>query len=175
MQLKRLIAAAALASTTVVALALPAGAATTAPTDENACTNGHWPAEMQGRPASLAPGAAAGVYLWHSENGWHLFVTHPGTDKAVFTGRIVSSGKIFGVARDTERRDRVKVTRSNKAIAFRFTNYGKLDGIHFRTRCAQKLTVTGSLNGHQLTPDQVFLGSGGVHPPTVPFTIERVH
>src|ERR1043166_3485586 len=93
--LKRLVASATLATFVAVGSVGTAFAADTPRTaSENACVNGHWPADAQGRPASLQPGATAGLSLWHTDTGWSAFVTHPGTDKVVFTGRIVSSGHI---------------------------------------------------------------------------------
>src|SRR2546428_9202959 len=72
-------------------------AATSTPTAAStatACTDGHWPLAVQGVPSLWHAGAAAGDYLWHDANGWHLRVTHRGTTRFVFTGRVVSSAPI---------------------------------------------------------------------------------
>ena len=45
---------------------------------------------VDGRPTQLAPGAAAGLYLWHDRDGWHAFVTHPGHHKVSFTINVTS-------------------------------------------------------------------------------------
>jgi len=157
--------------------ALPAGASTTAPpapADENACVNGHWPAEDQGRPASLAAGAAEGAYLWHNADGWHLFVTHPGNERVVFTGRIVSSGRIDGVGRRAESHDKVAVSKHDRIVGFRFTNFGHLDGVEFRTRCAQHLRFELRINGTRITPEEVYVGVDAHHPSHTPFEVSRV-
>lgn len=180
MQIKRFAAATTVAMmsfTGIAALAAPANAAdptTTTPTDENACVNGHWPADTLGRPASLASGSAAGAYVWHNADGWHLFVTHPGTDKVVFSGRVLSSGKIDGVGRRTEQRDKVNVSKRDKVVSFRFTNFGHLDGIDFRTRCAQRLGFELRMNGKRIAPEQVFIGADAHHPAHTPFAVTRV-
>lgn len=108
--------------------------------ESSQCRFGHWPADAQGRPSALATGAAAGAYLWHGEDGWHLFVTHPGDDRRVFTGSITSESRIHDVARRTERNDSI-VRKSAHRVTFSFQNYGRLDGVDFRMTCGRSFTV----------------------------------
>jgi len=75
-------------ATTSAATTSPAGATATTTTT---CTDGRWPASVQGVPTLFHAGAAAGDYIWHDATGWHLRVTHRGTGRVVFSGRIVSS------------------------------------------------------------------------------------
>src|SRR2546427_37402 len=63
----------------------------TAVSTTTTCTDGRWPLAVLGVPTLWHAGAGAGDYLWHDANGWHLRVTHRGTTRFVFTGRIVSS------------------------------------------------------------------------------------
>src|SRR5262249_22594606 len=49
-----------------------------------ACAGGQWQPAVQGRPAGFAGGDRAGDYLWHSLDGFHLRVTHRGTQRDVF-------------------------------------------------------------------------------------------
>lgn len=177
MFVKRMIARVAIGTMVLagsVAVAAPAGASEPA-SETTKCGFGHWPAEVQGKPGSLQAGAATGVYLWHDDNGWHLYATHPGHDRVVFKGRVVSSGHIYGVGRHVEGRDVVTVVGHDKSVDFRFANYGYLDGAHFRTSCARRIGVTGYINGVELTPDQVFIGADGHHPGSVPFEVARTH
>ena len=63
---------------------------TTAAAATATCDEGRWPAAAQGAPVTYHAGARAGDYLWHNGTGWHLRVTHPGSRRVVFSGRIVS-------------------------------------------------------------------------------------
>jgi hypothetical protein len=172
-----LVAAAGIA---VTAMAGPAAAATTAKKD---CDETHWPASVQGRPSTLQDGAAKGVYLWHDNEGWHLRVTHPRpadaggqeqtSQKVVFTGRIESATKIDAVPRHDEKAD-VVLERGEKNVSFRFTNYGYIDGLDFRTACAPRITFAFKADGKKLPSSMIFVGSTNMHPKTDPFTVRRV-
>jgi len=176
--MNRRLSAAVLATTATLALAAgatPASAATTQGESTAAsCPSGRWPSSVQGRPDSLEPGAATGVYLWHNRSGWHLRATHPGSKKVVFTGRINASRPMRKTPVALEGADWVAISADRKTIRFRFTNYGHLDGFDFTTACAPAIAVTGAVNGTQLTSPQVFLGDDGNHPTSVPFRIERL-
>ena len=64
----------------------------TEPTTTPVTCDGHWPAATQGVPSTWKAGAVAGTYIWHDATGLHLRVTHRGTAKLVFAGKIVSTG-----------------------------------------------------------------------------------
>lgn len=155
--------------------AAPAGAAegATEPAAEAAgCNAGMWPANVGGQPASFEAGAATGVYLWHTDAGWRLRVTHPGNDKVVFRGAVTSASTIHAVERRTESGDAV-VTPGRRRVAFRFTNYGHIDGMDFRMACGPGFAVNVSVNGRTIPADQVFIGADGHHPDQAPFRVER--
>ena len=163
----------------VVAMASPAMAASGAPSPEPAqdnatCVNGHWPGVTDGRPTQLEAGAEGAVYAWHDDTGWHLRATHAGNGKQVISGKITSDGAIYAVARHTEGRDRVAHSASRHTVAFRFTNYGHIDGLDFKVRCGNHLRFNGQDDGTQLTPGQVWIGHNNDHPTSVPFEIDRV-
>ena len=139
-----------------------------------ACPEGRWPATVQGQPTSLKAGAALGDYLWHDSKGWHLRVTHPGKAKVVFTGRIVSSAPLDAAPRKLEKKDTVTMTGDRKTVSFRFTNYGRIDGIDFRASCARKLTFALYANGRQLPSTRIVLGHHNRHPLSNPFAVERI-
>jgi hypothetical protein len=169
-----LVAAAGIA---VTAMAAPAGAATAAASraataTKKDCDDTRWPASVQGRPTTLQDGAAEGVYLWHDHDGWHLRVTHAGHDKVVFTGRIQSATKMDAVPRRDEKAD-VVVERGEKSVSFRFTNYGYIDGLDFRTACAPQITFGFKADGKKLPPSMIFGGSANAHPKADPFTVRR--
>lgn len=161
-------AGAALGASPASAAPRPHPAPTTAP-----CPTGTWSPTAAGRPATLAPGAATGMYLWHDADGWHLRVTHPGTSRMVVTGTIDSTGPLEGVTRALESNDRVRFTHVKGKVTFRFENRGRIDGIDFRVGCSNRFTVNGTVNGVGIATTQVFLGSGSSNPTSVPFAMER--
>ena len=138
-----------------------------------ACT-GHWPAVVTGKPSLWAPGAVAGDYIWRDATGFHVRVTHRGTSKVVFAGRIVSDQPLRVQAIRIEGSDYVALSADKKTISYRLTNYGRVDGLNFQTACAQKLTFVGNMNGERLPRWRIFIGARNVHPLQNPFTIYRV-
>jgi hypothetical protein len=144
------------------------------PGDTPSCVTGHWPADVQGRPANLQKLGPTGLYVWHDDTGWSIAVTHSSNTHATFAGRITTDGQLYGTERRTENNDHVVFSESANAVAYRFQNYGGIDGIHFKTKCASRLTFSGTLNGQTLKPTQVFIGSNAHHPGGVPFVIRRV-
>ena len=171
--------------------ALPAGAATrpslaTAPTPTTApaataappntpaaCETEEWPDEANGMPAGLDRHDQGGFYLWHTDDGWHLIVTHQGSDKMEFTGSITANGTLAAQRVYDERDDHVRVGPRDHTAVFAFANYGGFDGMDFETHCSDTLTVHLRINGHEVAPEQVSIGRNKVNPTSVPFTIER--
>jgi hypothetical protein len=146
--------------------------ATTATT--TTCTDGRWPASVQGVPTLFHAGAAAGDYIWHDANGWHLRVTHAGTTRAVFTGRIVSSAPMTAVPIRLEGGDTMALSADRLTLTYRFYNYGRLDGINFKTACARRVSFSGSLNGAKLPVRRIWIGRGNRHPLENPFVVIRI-
>jgi hypothetical protein len=170
-QMRRITAVFAAVAIFVVGLAA-AGYAD--PGDTSSCVTGHWPADVQGSPANLAKLGPTGLYVWHDDTGWSIAVTHSSTTHVTFAGRITTDGQLYGTERRTENNDHVVFSESANAVAYKFQNYGGIDGIHFNTKCANRLTFSGTLDGVTLKPTQVFIGSNAHHPGGVPFVIRRV-
>jgi hypothetical protein len=176
--LRRVVVAGATCMTVVggsaVAVTMTSGPAA-AETDSTGCSTGDLPAYVDGRPEALAPGAARGDYVWHSDNGWNLAVTHPqpGRNKVVFTGTIRTSRPIEFVEVRDEKNDTVALSGDRMTMTFRFTNYGHIDGVRFRVSCARSVHFSLAADSHQLSPTQVYLGREGRHPSSTPFAIER--
>jgi hypothetical protein len=167
-----------------VGAALPAGAATsqtpstsssssTSSATATSCSDGHWPAAVDGRPTQLAPGAAAGVYLWHDGAGWHAFVTHPGHQKVTFNISVTSQAKLVATRARDEHDDVVLEHNDDHTATLHAQNFGYLDGMNFRTDCSPRIVVSGTVEGRPLTPSDVFVGRGNDHPDHVPFIVTR--
>lgn len=148
-----------------LATAVPAGAA------EEDCPSEAWPSYTAGRPTWVKVGMT-GMALWRDGSGWHLRVSEAGRDRAVFKGTITTDGRLAYVGRHLEGGD-ATISRSTDKIGFRFTNYGGVDGLDFRSACGTELTITGSIDGRRLPPTRVVIGRTNAHPAAVPFTISR--
>jgi len=152
------------------------GSASKAPTSCE--SDSHWPAYVQGRPDGF-DAQDNGVYLWHRPGGgWALRVSHPllpgGANKVVFTGRIVTQGRIGNLKRvRDERNDEVKVSDNGRALSFRLVNYGWVDGFDFTTSCTPALGVGLQADGATVQPRFVHLGDNKVNPKSDPFRIHR--
>jgi hypothetical protein len=159
----------AAATTTTAATAAPS-----TPLTATTCTDGHWPASVQGVPTLFHAGARGGDYIWHDARGWHLRVTHAGTAGVVFSGRIVSSAPLDAVPVKLEGRDYVALSADRKVITYRMVNYGRIDGFDFRTACAQRLSFLGNMAGSRLSPARIWIGHNNRHPLQNPFIVTRV-
>lgn len=154
--------------TALLSVVMPAGAAFAhAP----ACDEGHWPGTVQVQPVSFQPGGAAGYYVWHDPQGWHLRTTTPVKTGHSFTGTIVASGDITVVrqVRD-EGDDRVSVAGGR--LRFSFDTYNGVDGIDFRVGCSESLTFSLNASGRPVPQDRIWLGATG-SAPSNPFTLTR--
>ena len=157
----------------VAAASEPATAASETVTNA-ACTDGHWPASVQGRPIQFHANATGGDYIWHDSKGWHLRVTHHGTGHVVFTGKIVSSAPLDEVPVKLEKNDVVTLSADKRTITYRYNNYGAIDGFDFVTSCAKHLTFYGRMGSFRLTDGRIWIGHYGRHPLENPFTISRI-
>lgn len=168
-----LLAVSALGAGLLVPAATFAAEPTTAPT-VTPCPATHWPASVQGKPTNLKAGARGGDYIWHDRKGWHLRVTHRGSRKVVFSGRIVSPTPITAVGVKLEKNDSFTLSADKLTLTYRFRNYGHIDGIDFKTECAQRLRITGWMAGKKLPVGRIWLGKHHVHPLSNPFVVIKV-
>ena len=159
--------------TALVAIAPAAYADGTTSTSGSTTTCGALPSWAEGRPANVHVRAAAADYLWHDANGWHLRVTHHTTHRMVFAGRITSSDTISYVRARDEKRDRTVRSADGKALSFRFTNYGGIDGVDFTDACAATTTFAFTVDGHWTPLSRIVVGAQSTHPASNPFTISR--
>jgi hypothetical protein len=133
-----------------------------------------WPGWVDGRPKSVDPKTAAGVYMWHDAIGWHIRATHRGRALRTFSGRLETTGRFVGVRPvRLEGHDSVTVAADHHAIAFSFNNYGAIDGLNFRTLCAPSISFDLGSDGVSMPPAFVKIGSAAVNPATDPFVISR--
>jgi hypothetical protein len=167
------------AALTLLAISLtfiaPAGmfATTATATATTTCDEGRWPARVQGQPATFAAGARAGDYIWHDATGWHLRFTHPGTARVVFSGTVVSNAPLTVKGYRLESGDSFSLSADHKTLTYRFTNYGRIDGLDVRTACASRLAFKGLMAGLKLPVGRIWVGRAGNHPLQNPFVVLR--
>ena len=171
----RLIAAASISG---VLLALAAGTAsaatpTTSTTKAAGCPSGPVATALVGNP-DVKSQQAEGFYVFHDSKGYEVEVTHPGKAKTIFAGTLTASkgfAKLDKVR--LENGDYATESANHKTIAFRFTNFGGIDGFHAYGDCSAAVTVSLRINGKTASTKQVFLGKAKSNPTSVPFTIDR--
>ena len=174
MNVKQIAAAGALAALVLGAGATSASASTTTPVTAPArcLPAGHddaWPVWADGRPDR-----DPGVRVWHDSLGWHVRVTHDTIHDRVFSGEIATTGDLVDVhAVRLEKNDHVVVGSGKHTIAFRFNNYGGVDGFDFVTHCAPFVSFGFASDGHVVPAARVSVGSTGRHPAGDPFVISR--
>jgi hypothetical protein len=150
----------------------PADTSTPAPS-ATGCSTGTLPAIVQGQPAGMHAGAAAGDYVWHDADGWHIAATHPSKQRMIFTG-IIRATKPMTYARvRDERNDKVSLSGDKLTLTFRFVNYGHVDGVDIGADCARVLRFAFRVDGTSVPRTHVYLGSHGRHPTSDPFAVER--
>lgn len=163
---------------TLLTLVLAMSAAVMIPAGANAdeatprCDEGHWPATVQWKPATLEPGGRAGYYVWHDASGWHLRTTTPQRSPHPFTGTIVSSDdiKLVHQYRD-EGRD--QVTLDGNRLTFSFVTYAGVDGIDFTVGCSESIAFSLKAYKRLMSPARIWLGERG-NAPRNPFRVPRV-
>ena len=118
-----------------------------------------WPPVVTGtfRPAA---GAAEGYYVGVTGNTWQLRVTHPGTGKVAFTGRISVPAGTLGHLTLINPTAGHQVSTTGKVITFSLPNYGKVTGFSFTTTAkVTSITLTLNIGGHPATATQINLGA----------------
>jgi hypothetical protein len=151
-----------------------ASTASTVATSTSVCTDGRWPSSVQGVPTTFKAGASAGDYIWHGSTSWHLRVTHPGSGRVVFTGKVVASAPVEGTPVKLEPNDVVSLSADRKTITYRLVNYGRIDGFNFTTACARQIAFGGWMSGVRLPTWRIWIGHYGRHPLENPFAVRRI-
>jgi hypothetical protein len=163
----------ALVATSLIATSAPV-AAKAAKTSCSVVTDDKWPSWVQGRPSGINPLTTSHIYMWHDSSGWHIRATHRTTNRKTFSGQLSTRGTFAKVhAVRLEKGDQFQVSKDGHNITFLFKNYGHIDGVDFRTRCAPSVSFAFQSDGRTAPPNRIVIGKKGVHPRSNPFTISR--
>ena len=73
-----------------------------------------------------------------------------------------------------EKGDTITLSADKKTLTYKFYNYGKIDGIDFKSACAQRLRFSASINGNKLATSRIMLGTHGRHPLENPFVVIKI-
>jgi len=151
-----------------------------------------WSPKLEGKPDQFALGASNGYYIWHDDNGFHVWTTTRGKEH-VFSGTIKTDGDIYRIRGNRlEEGDSFKeysdnhekkwfevsdnrgrkhyavagreVDCDNDKIRFKFDTAGGSDGIDFRIKNASYVEFELFVDGHRINTKQIFIGDDGWHP-----------
>ena len=178
---RRRIAAVSVLGMTLVAgslFAATASAVTTSSPKTSSCSipdDNHWPSYVQGRPKGIDPHTTSSIYMWHDSGGWHIRVTHRGSNLRSFSGQLTTGGA-FVKAHPVglEKSDVFQVSNDKHGITFLFKNYGSIDGVDFRTACAPSITFSFQSDGQTSPASKIVIGNDATHPAGNPFDVVRV-
>jgi hypothetical protein len=112
--------------------------------------------------------------MWVEKGEFRIRVTHRNDNRKTFSGQLSTTG-VFVKAHAVrlEKGDVFQVSPDRKSITFLFKNYGGIDGVDFRTRCAPSVKFAFQTNGNATKPSRIFIGRNNHHPRNNPFTIFR--
>jgi len=127
---------------------------------------------LEGTP-TIANSAAAGYYIWHNDDGYHLRTHGPGADH-LFTARLHTNGTFENVQPVLlESGDSYAVTDGGHTLLLHFHTYNGIDGVNFRIRGGEYVRFHLDLNDQLISTSNIFLGLNGSHPATNPFQVDR--
>ena len=133
-----------------------------------------WPKWTRGVPSGIDPRTTAATYMWQNKGEFHIRVTHRTDNRKTFSGQLTTAG-IFvrASAVRLEQGDVFEVSPDKHSITFLFKNYGGIDGVDFRPRCAPSVRFAFQTNGQATKTSRIVIGRNNHHPRNNPFTIHR--
>lgn len=132
-----------------------------------------WAPRIDGRPDSFDPGSTKGYFIWHDDNGFHMWTTTKGYQHH-FSGVIRTDGRFVDVhGRRLETDDWYRVGPERHELKFEFTTAGGEDGVNFRIEGGDRVNFDLFIDGHRINPEEICIGSRGWHPERSDFTLYR--
>ena len=128
-----------------------------------------WSSDIEGRPDNLRPGGDEGYYVWHDDNGLHVYTTDPvGHHK--YTFRISTEGVFQNV--DPVRLDggdSVTVLDGGHRLEGDFVTHEGIDGLNFNIAGGAGMRLALRIDGVLAPGDEIYLGDDFSHPSNNPF------
>lgn len=132
-----------------------------------------WAPLAEGKPDTFDPGASRGYYIWHDDNGLHMWTTTRGKQHE-FSGVIRTNGKFINThSQRLEMGDFYKVDSDRDMITFKFTTAGGEDGLNFRIAGGNYADFDLFIDGHRIDPREIHIGDRGWHPRHSDFRLHR--
>ncbi len=133
-----------------------------------------WDNPVNGRPDGFDHGDNAGVYLWHSADGWHLQTTDPAkTGAHTYTGTITTDGAFRSVHLVRPEGDDSAMLNGDGQLSYSFKTADGIDGVDWRVEGGQHLTFTLYEDGQLMSTSSIYLGDSLAHPDSNGFTVNR--
>jgi len=163
----------AMMATPVIVNTGPVAADTSKPTCQQ-IRDDSWPKWVHGIPSGIDPHTTAATYMWVEKGEFHIRVTHRTDNRRTFSGQLTTTG-VFVKARPVrlEKGDVFEVSPDRRSITFLFKNYGGIDGVDFRTRCAPSVKFAFQSDGKATRTSRIVIGRNNHHPRNNPFSIHR--
>jgi len=130
----------------------------------------------EGEPDMLNPKHIVGAFIWQDHDGFHLRTTTTG-DQHVFTGNIHTNGHFEDINDISDRSfkgtDYYHI-KDRDTIEFQFTTNGKKVGLDFNIDTGDYAAFELYIDGHKISPMEVYIGKDGWHPDDYKFTLDRL-
>lgn len=160
-----------------------------------------WSPRLDGKPDQFYPGGPRGYYVWHDDNGFHIWTTNRGSEHT-YSGVIRTDGRFVHVrghnleegdsfklysdarertwfeASESDRGNRFvlkgrEVGYDNDKIRFKFDTIGGSDGLNFRIKDASYVEFDLFVDGHPVNHREIHIGDNGWHPHSHHFRFEQ--
>lgn len=132
-----------------------------------------WAPRVEGKPDAFEQGKSRGYFIWHDDNGLHMWTTTRGQQHR-FSGVIRTDGRIVDVqGKRLEGGDRFGVGPERHELKFDFETAGGDDGVNFRIEGGDRVNFELFIDGHRINPGEIHIGDRGWHPERSEFTLYR--
>lgn len=132
-----------------------------------------WSPRLDGKPDSFDPGASRGYYIWHDENGFHMWTATRGQQHE-FSGVIRTNGRFADTqGRRLEANDFYQLSPDRDMITFKFITAGGDDGLNFKIKGGNHVNFDLFIDGHRINPHEIHIGHNGWHPESSNFRLLR--
>jgi len=126
----------------------------------------------EGQPDVLNPDHIRGVFVWRDSDGFHLRATTTG-DEHVFTGTMHTNGYFDNVNDRFFKGNDYYHLKDRDTIEFQLTTEGRTVGLDFSIGNGDYTAFELYMDGHKISPMDVYVGKDGWHPGDYKFTLDR--
>lgn len=132
-----------------------------------------WQSRIEGKPASFEAGSTGGYYFWHDDDGLHVRTTDPEGIDSWYAGVVTTDGTFRDLDLVRAEPDDNATLEGPQTLVFGMHTFSGVDGFNFNVDGGTFVRLDLYRDGHQTSPDHIFLGAKSVHPNDDPFVIRR--